>query len=806
MSRDLREAIRLMRANPGFAAVIVLTLALGIGVNATIFSVLYGVLLRPLQYAHPDQLVVLWEANRQLGQEQEQVSGATYLDWRARTRAFAGIGAYRYRGFTLTGAGADVAERISSVDVSPALFDVLGVPPFMGRTFTAEEERPGHEHLAVLSYGAWVRRFGADRNALGQSLRLDGELYQVVGVMPKDFQFPAGDSQVEVWSPLTLDLTSLASRPHRMYKTMGRLAAGVTIDRARDEMDGIARDIAREHPDSNAGWSVSLVPAHAQVVGNIGPTLWVLFSAVVLVLLIACANIANLLLARSALTARNFAVRAAFGAGRWVLVRRSLVESGVFAVTGGAVGLALAWLGIRALRPLIPATIPRADGIGLDWSVMLFAIAMTIGAGVLFGTVPAWRAMRPNLLDALQEGGRSATLSRRARWLSDAMVVSEVAIALVLVIGAGLLLRSFVRLTSVDPGFRTSKVVAMHVVLPDVKYRGSAPKRQFFDELLTRMRTVPGFEQVGAVSALPMSPLGVQFELNFTIDGLEATSPSERPRARYRAVMPGYFEAMAIPLRAGRVFDSFDGRDEGQRVAIVNETLAKRYFGAASPLNRQVKLPMAGDLTIVGVVGDVRHDGLDAKAAPEVFVPYERLAISEMQIVVVTGLPVAGVTSAARSVVSSLDSSLPIAKVSRIEDLVSASIAQPRFNMLLIIGLALSAAALAAVGVYGLVTHSVTRRTVEIGLRAALGARPPETFRLVVGGALRLVLVGVIVGAAGAAALARSLERLLFGVSALDPATYVAAGLVLVAVGLSAATTPALRAARIDPARALRQE
>ncbi len=675
--------------------------------------------------------------------------------------------------------------------MSPALFNVLRVPPFAGRTFTAEEERPGHERLAVLSHGAFLRRFGGDRSVIGSSILLDGESHQVIGVMPPHFQFPAGDPEVEIWSPLTLDLTSLASRPHRMYKTMGRLVAGTTIDRARSEMDGIARDIARENPESNTGWGVTLVPAHEQVVGKIGPTLWVLFSAVVLVLLIACANIANLLLARSAATRRDFAVRAAFGAGRVTLLRRSLVESGVFAASGGLAGLALAWAGIRALRPLIPTTVPRADGIGLDWSVVLFTVAMTIGAGLIFGAVPAWRAMKPNLLDALQEGGRSNTISRRSRWLSDAMVVSEVAIALILVIGAGLLLRSFVRLTSVDPGFRTDKVVALHVVLPDARYKGGALKRQFFDDLLPRLRAVPGFEQVSAVSVLPMSPLGVQFELNFTIDGLEAASPSERPRARYRAVMPGYFEAMQIPIHAGRTFDGFDGREDGQRVAIVNETLATRYFGA-NALNRVVKMPMAGDLTIVGVVGDVKQDGLQADAAPEVFVPYERLALSQMQIVVPTALPMSEVATAARSVLAGVDPALPFAKVSRIEDLVSASIAQPRFNMLLIIGLALSAAALAAVGVYGLVTYSVTRRTVEIGLRAALGAQPRQAFWLVVGGALRLVVAGVIVGVAGAAALSRSLESLLFGVSAFDPATYVAAGLSLVVVGLAAATMPAL--------------
>jgi putative ABC transport system permease protein len=807
MTRDVREALRLLAASPGFAAVIVLTLALGIGVNSTIFSVLHGVLLRPLQYASPAELVVLWESNQQLGQPQAEVSGATYLDWRARSKTFAGIGAYRYRGFTLTGRGdGGAAERIASVDVSPALFTVLGVAAERGRTFTAEEERPGHERIAVISHGAWVRRFGRAENVLGQTLQLDGAAHEIVGVMPADFQLPAGDPDVEVWSPLTLDLTSLASRPHRMYKTMARLAPGATMDQARAEMSRIAGDIAREHPDSNAGWSVALVPAHEQVVGDIGPTLWILFSAVVLVLLIACANIANLLLARSAMASRDFAVRAAFGASRWALVRRSIAESGLLAIAGGGAGLALAWIGIRALRPLIPSTVPRADGIGLDGSVLLFTLAMAIAAGVVFGAVPAWRAMKPNLLATLQESGRSNTISRRSRWLSDAMVVSEVAVALILVIGAGLLLRSFVRLTSVDPGFRTAGVVAFHVVLPDARYRGGPPKRQFFDDLLPRMRALPGFSQVTAVSALPMSPLGVQFDLSFTIDGLEAASPSERPRAAYRGVMPGYFEAMGIPFRDCRTFTEFDGREECKKVAIVNETLTRRYFGATSPINRQVKMPMAGDLTIIGVVADVKHDGLQSQAVPEVFVPYERLALSHMQVVAVTNLSIAVASSAAKSVLASVDPSLPFGKISRLEDLVSASIAQPRFNMLLIIGLALSAAVLAAVGVYGLVTHAVMRRTVEIGVRAALGAQPGQAFSLVVVAALKLVIAGVVIGVAIAGVLSRSLASLLFGVSTFDPATYVAAGFAVVIVGLAAATLPALRASRIDPVRALRQE
>jgi len=591
-----------------------------------------------------------------------------------------------------------------------------------------------------------------------------------------------------------------------MYRTIGRLAAGATIAQAQSEMDGIARDLAREHPDTNAGWGVRLVRAHDQVVGDIGGTLWILFGAVVLVLLIACANIANLLLARSARAAKDFSIRAALGAGRGVLVRRSLVESGLLAAAGAVVGLGLAWAGVRVLRRLIPVTVPRGDQIGLDASVLVFTAAIAIASGLLFGLVPAWRAMRPNLTDVLQETGRGLTASRRSRRLSDVMVAAEVALALMLLVGAGLLIRSFVNLTSVSPGFRTSGVVSFEIVLPETRYANGAAKRELYSTLMDGVRALPGVVHAGAVSALPLSPLGTQFDIPFTIDGLSATAPSERPRAAYRAVMAGYFETMAIPLVKGRLFDAFDGRDKGPRVAIVNETLAKRYFTGLDPLDKRVKMPMAGDLTIVGVVGDVRHDGLQLAAKPEVFVPYYQLAISEMQIVVQSANEPALLTSAVKRVLARIDPALPIAKVSRIDEFVSASIAQPRFNMALLIGLAVCAALLAAVGVYGVVTYSVTRRTSEIGLRMALGARAGDAFRLVVGGAARVVLVGVVLGLAGAAALGRAFDSLLFGVPPFDVLTFAAAAGALVLVGLLAASVPASRAARIDAAGALREE
>ncbi|MBK9240750.1 MAG: ABC transporter permease [Acidobacteria bacterium] len=802
MKHDLNEAWRFLTANKGFAAVVVLTLGLAIGVNSTIFSVLNGVLLRPLDYAAPDRLVVAWENNQTLAQDRAQVSSATYLDWRNQTTTFESLAIWRYKGFTLK--TDNDAERITTVDVSPVMFTVLGAAPVIGRVFTPNEEQPGSAKTVVLSHAAWTKRFGQDMSVLGRTLNLDDASYEIVGVMPREFQFPAGDAEVELWAPLTVNPAALASRPHRTYNSIGRLKPGATIEQAQADMDRIAATIAKDNPESNAGWGVTLVPAHEQVVGDIGNTLWVLFGAVVLVLVIACVNIANLLLARSARTAKEFAVRAAIGASQWALLRRSLVESGSLAGLGGLAGLLLAWWGIGALRPLIPANVPRADNIGLDWSVLAFTAITSIVAALIFGLFPAWRAMRPHLVEVFQDSGRGASASRSARRLSDAMVAAEVALALMLLVGAGLLIRSFVQLTSVDPGYRTSGIVAAHIVLPASRYGPSASKKQFFDDLVSRVKVMPGVESASAVSALPMSPLGVQFELPFTIDGLAEASPSERPRARYRAVMSGYFETMGIKLVDGRAFDDFDGRENGAKVAIVNELVAKRYFQGVSPLDKLVKIPMAGDLRIVGVVTDIKHDGLASSAEPEVFVPYFQFALSEMQVVVATTQPASAVATAIRSQMMQIDSALPIAKITTIEDRVSASVAQPRFNMTLLAGLALCAALLAALGVYGVVTYAVTRRTTEIGIRMALGADAGGTFQMVVLGAAKVVMVGVVLGLTGAALLGKSIESLLFGVATLDATTFIVAGLATITIGLLAAMVPALRATRIDPVAALR--
>ena len=767
MKTDLRESLRALAAAPGFTAVVVLSLALAIGVNATIFSVLHGVLLRPLDYDKPDALVAMFESNRQLGQDKAEVSLATFLDWRDQARTFAGMGAWRYRGFTLTGEGDP--ERVSSVELTPSVFHTLGVQPERGRVFTQEEEVRGHERLAVISFGAWQRRFGGAEDVIGRLVRLDDQPFEIVGVMPERFRFPAGDPKVEVWSPLTVDRSALASRPHRMYQVIARLSPDSRVAEARDEMGRIATQIAAANPASNAGWGALLIPAHEQVVGRIGGTLWVLFAAVLLVLCVACANIANLLLARSTRTAKDFAVRAAFGAGRWVLVRRSLVETALLTATGVIAGLAVASWGSRALRALIPATVPRASDIALDGTVVLFTLAAGIGASVLVGVVPALRAMRPDVAGVLQDTGRGAVPSRRSRRVSDAMVVAEVALALVLVIGAGLLIRSFVRLTAVDPGFRTSGIVAVDLVLPNSRYPKQPNRIEFYDRLIEQVRAVPGFAGVGAVSSLPMSPLGNDFSLDFTIDGLASASPTERPRAAYRAV------------------------------------LARRYVSGSSAIDRVIQLPMAGTLTIVGVVTDTKQQGFDDVPRPQVYVPYYQLAMSEMQVVVRSDLAPGEVATRVRSVLRTIDAELPIASVSGIAALVSDAVAQPRFNMALLAGLALSAALLAAVGVYGVVTYSVSRRRAEIGVRMALGADADRTFRHVVIDALRVILVGVVMGLATAAVAGRWMAALLFGVSPMDIATYAIAGLAVTLIGCVAASVPARRAARIDPVKALRE-
>ena len=806
MLRDFKEAFRSVSGNPGVAFVVVATLALAIGANTALFSVLNGVLLRPLPYPDPDELVVLWGTNPSQNIEQSQLSRGDYRDFRDRAEAFGGmLAAYRYEGNTLT--GVDRPEHLESVLVSPVLFETLGVDAHLGRTFLPAEETPGNEKLLVLSHAFWTRRFGADPNMVETTISLDSEPYTIVGIMPEGFEFPAGEPEVELWLPLTLSEEVELDRAHRMYNVIGRLADGVTPRQARSELDTIAAQMAVEFPQSNDGWQVEIVSAKEQLVGDIASTLWVLFGAVTLVLLIGCVNVANVLVARSSEVAKDYVIRAALGAGRGELLRRSLAESLVLAAFGGFAGLLVALWGVSMLRAVIPDSVPRGNEIGIDLTVLGFSMALTLAAGLLFGILPALRVMRQDIVEVLKAGGggRGSSGGRRARWLSDAMIAIEVALALVLLVAAGLMVRSFGELSRVDPGFRKEGITSLMVSLPASRYQGFEKNQQFFLELLERVKATPDIRSAGAVTRLPMSSLGSAFEMPFTVQSLDIESPTVRPRADFRSVIPSYLSAMGIPLIRGRLFDDFDGQ-EGREVALVNQALVRRFFPDQDPIGKVIDMPMAGSAEIVGIVGDTRHDGLQSEVRPELYVPYRQLSLADMHVVVYSDLEPARAAALVEEELVAMDAELAPTEVTTIAALLSESIAQPRFNMALLVALAMCAAALAAVGIYGVVSYSVTQRTTEIGVRMALGANASDTVAMIVTQALWVVGIGVVLGLAGAIGAARFIEGLLYGINATDPVIYLSMGGLVIGLGALAAAIPARRATAVDPVSALRKE
>ena len=801
--RDLREAFRSLVSTPMPTLVIVVTLAVAIGANTAIFSVVSGVLLRPLGYADEDRLVVVWEENQQQGVEKSQASIGDYRDWRRQSESFDGqLALYRQRGFTMT--GRDSPARIGSLQVSPRLFDVLGVPPLMGRTLLDTDEVPGNEHLAVITHASWNSRFGAAIDIVGTQVELDSESYTVVGVMPPGFSFPPGDGGVEIYSPLTIGESNPMDRPHRMYDAVGRLAPDVTLGKAQEELDAVAARIAADFPRSNEGWGVSLVPIRDELIGDIGATLWVLLAAVFAVLLIACANVANLLIARSTEASLDFMIRAALGAGRWALIRRSFADAALLAVAGGGAGLLLATWGVAMLSSVIPPSIPRGDAIGIDAPVLGFVVAASMFASVAFGLVPALRVMTPNLSDALKGGGASV-MAARSRWLSGAMVVAEVSLAMALLIGAGLMVRSFNRLGETDPGFRRDGVVAFTVQLPPSRYDASMDRRAFFVELTDRVRELPGVIEVGAVSDLPMNEVGTAFEMPFTILGLDVASPTERPRADFRGVIPDNVSAMGIPLVSGRLFDRLDG-EEGREVTMINDALLERYFPEGDAIGKTLQMPMAGELEIVGVVGSTRHGGLQSETGPELYVPYGQLPVSDMHLAVRSDLETVVLSRAVGDAILAIDPELVPTEIARIDDLLWESVAQPRFNTALLVGLALCAAVLAAVGIYGVVNYTVAQRTGEIGVRMAIGADARATAWMVIRQAMALVVAGLVLGVGVALLMSRFLAGMLFGVAPTDVGTYVSVTLLIIAVGFVASLVPARRATRVDPVVALRSD
>jgi putative ABC transport system permease protein len=795
--RDTRYALRQLARTPGFTVVAVLTLALGIGATSAIFSVVNGVLLRPLAYPNPDALVRVHELLQKFGRF--SVAPATFLDWRQQNTVFERLGAFNQAGATLVGSTG--AERVQGGLVSWDMFDLLQVTPAFGRTFRAEEDIPGKDAVVILSHGMWQRRFGGDRQILGQSITLSGVPVTVVGVMPAGFTF-VGDA--EFWRPLALQANP--TRGGHYLAVIGRLKPGVTVQQAGAEMKGISERLAAQYPEASAGESAEVIGLQENVVAGIRPALLTLFAAVGVVILIACANVANLLLVRASVRGKEIAIRTALGAGRGRLVLQMLAESIVLALAGGAVGLLLAYLAIRPIQTLSAGSIPRANDISIDVPVLLFALGLSLATGILFGLAPAWQASRTTIGSVLKEGGRSSTASS-ARWVRSSLLVAEVAMSIVLLVGAALLLRSFAKITSVDAGFRPEHVLAFRVALPNAAYPQDQHRSSFFNQLLDRLDGLPEVTAAGMIQTLPMRG---DYTLSFTIRGQPAPKPNEGPSANYRVVSPDYFQAMGIPLVRGRAITARDV-DKAPLVAVVDQKFVERHFPDKDPIGQGIDIGNGTDgfYEIVGVVGNVRDASLDTNPAPTMYTPYNQDTFSSMWVVTRTTGDPAALSSIVRQTVQDIDRTLPAFAMTPLATAVSDSVAQRRFSMLLLGLFALVALFLAAVGLYGVVAYTVSQRTQEIGLRMAIGAQRSDVLRLVVGGGLQLAVVGVALGIACALGLARlvvSMATMLYEVTPFDPASYSATALVLLAVAALACYVPARRAMRVDPIVALRQE
>ncbi|HEY6186733.1 MAG TPA: ABC transporter permease [Pyrinomonadaceae bacterium] len=795
--QDLRYGIRMLLKNPGFAVVAVIALALGIGANAAIFSVVNSVLLRSLPYNDPDRLIVLRENKRPQFPE-FSVSPGNFLDWQKQNTVFEKLCAIRGFSYNLVDTGEP--ERLRGSRVSAGLFEMLGVKPAQGRTFLAEEDQPGRDAVVILSNSLWQRRFGADPNILGRTLTLNASPYTVIGVMPPNFQFP--DRETELFTPVAFDAKQAEQHGAHYISAIGRLKTGVTIEQAQTEMSAIASRLSQQYPDSNAGWGVSLFKMQEYESRDIKPALLVLLGAVALVLLIACANVANLLLARATARAREIAIRTALGASRWRVIRQLLTESILLALVGGGIGLLLAVWGVDLLLALAPEDLPRVNNGALDARVLGFTILITLLTGIVFGLVPALQSSRPNLNETLKEGGRGTTGGHHR--VRGALVVTEVALALMLLIGAGLLIRSFYRLQQVDPGFNPKNALAVTVSLPAKKYAEEDQQAAFFTQLIEKVSGLPGVVAVGATQSLPIQG---DYVLGFNIQGRPPDAPGEEPTTNYYAVSPDYFKAMGIPLLRGRLFTERDKKD-APRVAVINETMAKKYFPDEDPIGKGINVTNGPERfrEIVGIVADVKQYGLDRPTTAQTYEPFLQTPFSGMTLIVRTeGNPTA-LNAGVRGQVLSIDKDQPVSRSRSLEEVIAESVAKQRFAMLLLGIFAVVALILAAVGLYGVMSYAVTQRTHEIGIRMALGAQQKDVLKLVVGQGMILALIGVGVGIVASLLLTRVMTTLLFGVTATDPLTFLAIPLLLAAVALVASLVPARRAMKVDPMIALRYE
>jgi predicted permease len=804
MLKDIRYGIRSLLKQPTFTLISILTLALGIGANTAIFSVVNAVVLRPLPYHDSDRLAMLW-TTKDTNLEQP-FSFADYNDLKSQATSFSSVAAASpLWNFTLTGGGEP--EPVQGMYVSASLFEMLKVAPERGRAFTADEDRIGGPPVAIIGHALWERRFGGDPDVVGKPLSIGGVPATVVGVMPAQFQFL--DPAAELWVPLAQNQFASSARQVRLLSVVGRLNDGVETSAASTELSSIAGRLESEYPDSNSGVSARLVPLHDQVTGKVRPALLLLFGAVGLVLLIACANIVNLMLVRSAARKREIAVRAALGAGRLRLLRQLLTESITLSLLGGAAGVVLGTWGVNALLALNPIPIPSYNRITVDLTVLGFTFIASVVTGVVFGLAPAWQTLRFDLHSALKEGGRGAVAEAGQRRLSSLLVIAEMAMAVVLLIGAGLLLRSFAHLLDVKPGFNTENLLTMQVGMPNAAYQQPEKRIAFIQQLEANLKAAPEVSSVGFVTRLPLMSALNNITTFLAIEGRQIP-PGERPEIDFRRASTGYFQAMGIPLRSGRLVTEQDVTNNTHSV-VINEAMAKRFWPGEDPVGKRISTAVSTGQqtvwqTIVGVVGNVRHLGLDIEPRPEIYYHTNTVPPFGPVVVIRTTSDPERVISIARAKVRELDRDVPISNVNTMEQLVAQSVAQRRFGMFLLGAFAMLALLLAAIGIYGVVSYSVTQRTQEIGVRMALGANSTDVLKMVLRSGMSLALIGVALGLAGAFGLTRLMTRLLFEVTPTDVTTFVFVSLGLIAVAFLACYLPARRAMKVDPLEALRYE
>jgi putative ABC transport system permease protein len=797
LKQDLIFALRMLRKAPGFTLAAVAATALGIGANTAIFTVVKQVLLQPLPYPGASGIVDVNEYSRGRA---AAVSPPNFMDWRAGNRTLAALAAYNEQVLTFSG-GAE-PSRVGAAAIEPAMTDVMGVPPLVGRAFTVEDIRPGARNVVILGHDLWQRVYGSDPAIVSRQVELEGAPHEVVGVMPRGYDFPDGS---ELWVPLRLGDRDLSpnQRGAHYLSVVGRLKPGVSAAQATADLDRIEQALAKLHPDKMEGYAVAAVPLLTSMVDAVRRPLLILFGAVACVLLIACVNVSNLLLARATTRTGEIAVRAALGAGRRRLVRQLLAESIVLSLAGGAAGLLIGSWGVRALMLVAPPDLPRASAVQMDGAVLLFSIVLSIIAGAVFGTAPAIVASRPDLSVFLKDVRRDGGSSGGRRRLRGVLVAAQVALALILLAGAGLALRSFDRLTHVDPGFRTANVLTFAISLPEAAFTSMASQTQFFRDYTERVGQIPGVAATGAVSIAPVTRSG--FGGSFTIYGRPAAA--DEGNAQVRSITPGYLEALTIPLKAGRRFEAQDS-ETAPPVALVSEAAARRFWPGENPVGKQLRLHVNESARtireIVGLVGDVRTRGMEIEPAPVVYVPHAQYGPEAMTIAVRTQGDPMEIVPQLKAVLNTLGPGVAISRARTMDDLVSANVAEPRFRTLLLSIFAAVSLALAAVGLYGVVAFSVNQRRSELGLRMALGADPRDVLGLVMREGMTPVAAGIVAGLGGAAILARVMTTLLFGVDAFDPAMFAAVAAALTAVALAACYVPARRATRLDPATTLR--